>query len=74
MVYCKTTTQYIVSAFYAGNKMGPSGRVQNVQQMLAKSRLPKRASGISLGKPYCIAHSNVTVPVQLPGARTALTE
>ncbi len=75
MVYCNTKTQYIVPAFYAGNKIGHSCRVQNAQQIPSKkSRLPKRASGIRFVGIYCTKHSNVTVPVQSPGARTALTE
>ena len=36
MVYCNTKTQYIVSAFYAGNKIGHSCRVQNAQQIPSK--------------------------------------
>ena len=47
---------------------------EHVRIDVVKSRLPKKASGIRFVGIYCTKHSNVTVPVQSPGARTALTE
>lgn len=66
---------YILCLLFASETRYPPAvmfRTSTTHQ--TKSRLPKRASGIRFVGIYCTKHSNVTVPVQSPGARTALTE